>query len=94
VIHPIPTYDNLTALALVIERMTQLGLYLMYDMRWSYTNLTAVAEEVARTKNATNLLLWYTADEPDGWGDARNATQHAYDTIYAGDGVRASVPHH
>ncbi|KAF7798797.1 hypothetical protein EIP86_010022 [Pleurotus ostreatoroseus] len=33
-IHPIPTFDNLTALEEVIDRMEELGLYLMYDMRW------------------------------------------------------------
>lgn len=34
VIHPIPTFDNLTALAQVIQRMEEVGIYLMYDMRW------------------------------------------------------------
>lgn len=33
-VHPIPTFDNLTALDAVVERMQELGLYLMYDMRW------------------------------------------------------------
>ena len=33
-IHPIPAYDNLTALADVIQRMEEVGIYLMYDMRW------------------------------------------------------------
>lgn len=33
-IHPIPTFDNLTALAEVIQRMEEVGIYLMYDMRW------------------------------------------------------------
>jgi hypothetical protein len=59
VVHPIPTFDNLTALALVLDRMEQLGLWLMYDMRWSYTNLTVVEEEVLRIQNRTNLLLWF-----------------------------------
>ena len=33
-IHPIPTFDNLTALAEVVQRMEEVGIYLMYDMRW------------------------------------------------------------
>jgi hypothetical protein len=59
VVHPIPTFDNLTALALVLDRMEELGLWLMYDMRWTYMNLTAVEQEVLRIQNRTNLLLWF-----------------------------------
>ncbi len=33
-VHPIPTFDNLTALEEVLDRMEEQGLYLMYDMRW------------------------------------------------------------
>ena len=33
-----------------------------------------------------NLLLWYTADEPDGWGDPLNATTTAYNLITSLDG--------
>ncbi|THH33377.1 hypothetical protein EUX98_g816 [Antrodiella citrinella] len=86
IVHPIPTFDNLTALDLVIDRMQELGLYLMYDMRWTYLNTSAVTEEVNRIKNRPNLLLWYTADEPDGNVDPRNGTSLAYETIYALDG--------
>ncbi|KAH9886700.1 hypothetical protein C8Q73DRAFT_714979 [Cubamyces lactineus] len=86
VIHPIPTFDNLTALELVIERMEQVGIYLMYDMRWTYMNSTAVTEEVNRVKNSPALLLWYTGDEPDGTSDPLNATSTAYDLIYSLDG--------
>lgn len=32
-VHPIPTFDNLTALSEVLDRMEAVGLYLMYDMR-------------------------------------------------------------
>ncbi|TCD66256.1 hypothetical protein EIP91_001619 [Steccherinum ochraceum] len=86
IVHPIPTFDNLTALDLVIDRMEELGLYLMYDMRWTYLNTTGVTEEVNRIKNRPNLLLWYTADEPDGWVDPQNGTAIAYDTINSLDG--------
>ncbi|RPD63424.1 hypothetical protein L227DRAFT_561556 [Lentinus tigrinus ALCF2SS1-6] len=86
VIHPIPTFDNLTALAEVIQRMEEVGIYLMYDMRWTYMNNTAVTEEVNRVKNSPALLLWYTGDEPDGTSDPLNATTTAYDLIYSLDG--------
>lgn len=85
IVHPVPTFDNLTALDAVLDRMQELGLYLMYDFRWDYTNLTAVNEQVDRIKSRPNLLLWYTADEPDGWGDALNATTLAYNAIYKKD---------
>ncbi|KAI0341174.1 hypothetical protein BDW22DRAFT_1359406 [Trametopsis cervina] len=86
VVHPVPTFDNLTALDAVLDRMQELGLYLMYDMRWTYMNSTAVTEEVNRIKNRPNLLLWYTGDEPDGTSDPLNATSQSYDLIYSLDG--------
>ncbi|GBE86870.1 hypothetical protein SCP_1001120 [Sparassis crispa] len=86
VIHPIPPYDNITQLFEVIERMEQVGLHLMYDMRLTYMNTTAVTEEVNRVKNSPALLLWYTGDEPDGTSDPLNATSIAYDLIYELDG--------
>lgn len=32
--HPVPTFDNLTALGEVLDYMEESGLLLMYDMRW------------------------------------------------------------
>jgi hypothetical protein len=32
-IHPIPSFDNLTALDDVLDEMERVGMYLMYDMR-------------------------------------------------------------
>ena len=32
-IHPIPSYDDPAALSAVIDRMEQVGIHLMYDMR-------------------------------------------------------------
>lgn len=49
-------------------------------------NSTAVTEQVNLIKSRPNLLLWYTADEPDGTSDPLNATQTAYDLIYSLDG--------
>ncbi|EGN94785.1 hypothetical protein SERLA73DRAFT_62021 [Serpula lacrymans var. lacrymans S7.3] len=86
VIHPVPTFDNMTAFEEVLDRMQEVGMYLMYDMRFTYMNLTSVTEQVNSIKNRPNLLLWYTADEPDGTSDPLNATSNAYDLIYSLDG--------
>lgn len=32
-VHPVPSFDNLTALDMVLDKMQEAGLYLMYDMR-------------------------------------------------------------
>ncbi|KAG9089774.1 hypothetical protein FRC06_001395 [Ceratobasidium sp. 370] len=80
-VHPVPTFDNATALELVLDRMEELGL-------WSYKNLTAVRAEVEAVKKRKNLLAWYTADEPDGWEDALDAPQKAADIINELDGYR------
>jgi len=32
-VHPIPSYDNLTVFDLMVDKMEELGLWLMYDMR-------------------------------------------------------------
>ncbi|KAF9228162.1 hypothetical protein BS17DRAFT_725128 [Gyrodon lividus] len=86
IIHPVPIFNNLTALNMVIDRMQEVGLYLMYDMRFTYMNSTSVTEQVNSIKNRPNLLLWYTGDEPDGTSDPLNATTIAYDLIYHLDG--------
>ncbi|KAG9127924.1 hypothetical protein FRC07_007575 [Ceratobasidium sp. 392] len=85
-VHPVPTFDNATALELVLDRMEELGLWLIYDMRWSYKNLTAVRAEVEAVKKRKNLLAWYTADEPDGQEDALDAPRKAADLINEIDG--------
>jgi hypothetical protein len=33
-VHPIPSFDNLTAFDLMVDKMEELGLWFMYDMRW------------------------------------------------------------
>jgi hypothetical protein len=85
-IHPIPPFPDLAQLNTVLDHMQSLGLYLMYDMRWTYSNSTAVAAEVDAVKSRPNLLLWYTADEPDGTSDPLNATATAYNAISQNDG--------
>ncbi|KAG6334446.1 hypothetical protein ID866_4647 [Astraeus odoratus] len=86
IIHPVPTFSNMTLFEQVADKMQEVGLYLMYDMRWTYMNSTSVTEQVNMLKDRPNLLLWYTGDEPDGTSDPLNATQIAYDLIYSLDG--------
>ena len=85
-IHPVPTFSNMTLFGQVVDRMQEVGMYLMYDMRWTYMNSTSVTEQVNALKNRPNLLLWYTGDEPDGTSDPLDATTKAYDLIYSLDG--------
>ncbi|KAH8829330.1 hypothetical protein DL96DRAFT_1597687 [Flagelloscypha sp. PMI_526] len=67
-IHPVPTFSNISTLLEVIDIMEEQGLYLMYDMRWTYKNLTAVEGEVNRIKSYKNLLLCKGYNrELDGW---------------------------
>ncbi|KAK0216327.1 hypothetical protein IW262DRAFT_1399608 [Armillaria fumosa] len=86
IIHPVPTFSNLTALDEVLDEMERVGLYLMYDMRATYMNSTSVTEQVNRIKSRSNLLLWYTADEPDGTSDPLNATLLSSNLITSLDG--------
>ncbi|KAJ6590961.1 hypothetical protein DFH09DRAFT_1419580 [Mycena vulgaris] len=86
IVHPVPTFGNLDALGRVLDRMEELGLYLVYDMRHTYADSEALAAEVNLIKHRPNLLLWYTADEPDGTSEPLDATRVAYDAIYALDG--------
>ncbi|PBK85663.1 hypothetical protein ARMGADRAFT_1169415 [Armillaria gallica] len=86
IIHPVPTFSNLTALDEVLDEMERVGLYLMYDMRATYMNSTSVTEQVNRIKSRSNLLLWYTADEPDGTSDPLDATLLSSNLITSLDG--------
>ncbi|KAJ7764560.1 hypothetical protein DFH07DRAFT_811639 [Mycena maculata] len=86
IVHPVPTFGDLAALGRVLDRMEELGLYFVYDMRHTYQNAEALAAEVKMIKHRPNLLLWYTADEPDGTSEPLDATRRAYDAIYALDG--------
>ncbi|KAJ7672563.1 hypothetical protein DFH06DRAFT_1176750 [Mycena polygramma] len=86
IVHPVPTFGDLAALERVLNRMEELGLLFVYDMRHTYRDLAALTAEVSMIKHRPNLLLWYTADEPDGTSDPLDAPRRAYDTIYALDG--------
>lgn len=78
------------------DRMDQLNLFNLYDMRFAFQNETRIKEQVALWKNRTTLLSWYTADEPDGsfhptrpklvltelgWEYNLNSTKLAYDQL-------------
>ncbi|PBK69336.1 hypothetical protein ARMSODRAFT_956903 [Armillaria solidipes] len=96
IIHPVPTFSNLTALDEVLDEMERVGLYLMYDMRATYMNSTSVTEQVNRIKSRSNLLLWYTADEPDGTSDPLDATllsSNLITSLDGGDGREGSGYH-
>jgi hypothetical protein len=72
---------NLTALNTFLNACDQVGLWVMYDMRYTYQNLISVTAQVALLQARKSLLLWYTGDEPDGHGDPLNATSIAYALI-------------
>ena len=63
------------------DRMDELNLFNIYDMRFAFQNSTRITTQVNLWKNRTTLLMWYTADEPDGWEYALNSTKLAYDQI-------------
>ena len=46
------------------DEAEKLGLWIMFDMRWTYQNQDYVRTQVNRYKSRKNMLLWYTADEP------------------------------
>lgn len=46
------------------DEAEKLGLWIMYDMRWTYQNTGYVRSQVERCKTRSNMLLYYTADEP------------------------------
>jgi hypothetical protein len=64
------------------------GLYIQYDMRNSFLNLSSVEYQVTYLRNRSNILSWYTGDEPDGADYDLNSTQLAYDLIYQVDGYQ------
>ncbi|ORX39556.1 hypothetical protein BD324DRAFT_648197 [Kockovaella imperatae] len=69
-----------------ISTAESLGLYIQYDMRNSFKNLSSVAYQIDYLRNRSNILLWYSGDEPDGAVDPIDSTKLAYETIYTHDG--------
>ena len=67
VLHIVPAGGlgyNFTQLDEWLDEAQRVGLWLMYDMRWTYQDSSLVEWQVNRLKSRPNLLLWYTADEP------------------------------
>ena len=67
VLHIVPAGGlgyNFTQLDEWLDEAQRVGLWLMYDMRWTYQNSSLVEWQVNLLKSRPNLLLWYTADEP------------------------------
>ncbi|KAL8933448.1 MAG: hypothetical protein Q9216_006355 [Gyalolechia sp. 2 TL-2023] len=63
------------------DEAEQLGLWIMFDMRWTYKNFKYVKTQVERYRSRKNMLLWYTADEPDGHQDSPDAPGRVYPYI-------------
>ncbi|KAF5874220.1 putative glycoside hydrolase subgroup catalytic core protein [Botrytis fragariae] len=63
------------------DKLDELNLFNLYDMRFAFQNSTRISEQVALWQNRTTLLSWYTADEPDGWAYPLNSTQLAYSQL-------------
>ena len=67
VLHIVPAGGlgyNFTQLDEWLDEAQRVGLWIMYDMRWTYQNSSLVKWQINRLKARPNLLLWYTADEP------------------------------
>ncbi|KAL9600420.1 MAG: hypothetical protein Q9219_003173 [cf. Caloplaca sp. 3 TL-2023] len=85
VLHVVPGGDgigyDLRELDKWFDEAEQLGLWIMFDMRWTYQNTNYVRIQVERYKTRKNMLLWYTADEPDGHEDPPDAPSKSYSFI-------------
>lgn len=52
----------------------------------TYKDPTQLLTQITTIRSLSSLLLWYTADEPDGNNDPTNSTKIAYDLINTQDG--------
>lgn len=57
-------------LAKFLDKCDERGLWVMFDMRWTYLNLTSVEEQVKMINSRKSMLLWYTGDEPGTFPDS------------------------
>ncbi|KAL8772271.1 MAG: hypothetical protein Q9209_002483 [Squamulea sp. 1 TL-2023] len=68
ILHIIPGGEgigyDLNQLDAWFDEAEKLGLWIMYDMRWTYRNSGYVKTQVERYRTRRNMLLYYTADEP------------------------------
>ncbi|KAK5712957.1 hypothetical protein LTR17_017797 [Elasticomyces elasticus] len=71
-------------LGYLFDWMDETDLWYQYDMRGTFSNglnVSQLTEQIPLVKDRSNLLSWYTADEPDGWQYALNQTRIAYDIL-------------
>ncbi|KAK4959093.1 hypothetical protein LTR10_003892 [Elasticomyces elasticus] len=71
-------------LGYLFDWMDETNLWYQYDMRGTFDNglnVSQLTEQIPLVKDRSNLLSWYTADEPDGWQYALNQTRIAYDIL-------------
>ncbi|KAK1574442.1 uncharacterized protein LY79DRAFT_366486 [Colletotrichum navitas] len=68
-----------------LQRADELGLYLRYDVLWTWPNLTNMIDQVTRLRTHPSILLWYQSDEADGKANPANSTGLAYEHIKAID---------
>lgn len=96
-VHPIPSEgpansswgddpNSLQHFLAFMDACQEVGLWVMYDMRHTYSSPEDLAIHIKTFRSHPALLLWYTADEPDGHNDPTNATLLAYKTIQEIDG--------
>jgi hypothetical protein len=79
VVHPIAALPD-TGPA-IWDYLDELNLLFQYDMRGYYQNISSLVDQIHSIKDHSALLLYYTADEPDGAQDPLNGTKIAYDAI-------------
>lgn len=72
------SYDSLNQ---YWDRMDEANLFNIYNLQFAWQNATRITTQVEMFKNRSTLLMYYTADEPDGWSYPLNSTKLAYDLI-------------
>ena len=88
-INPVCSFND-GELDYLFDWMDELNLWYQYDMRGIFEtspglNLTQLETAYPPVKDRSNLLTWYTADEPDGWQYNLSQTKIAYDFLKSVD---------
>ncbi|KAH9474610.1 hypothetical protein JR316_0013073 [Psilocybe cubensis] len=81
VVHPVPPFGDQAVFEAMLDYLDDIGLYLIVHVHSSYRDLEEVAREVKAIRHRKSLLLWYTADEPDGHGHPFDAARKAYEVV-------------
>ncbi|KAJ3287777.1 hypothetical protein HDU79_005414 [Rhizoclosmatium sp. JEL0117] len=84
-IHPVPPFElsetPYNLINSVFDEAASKNLFMQYDMRHSFTDSSAVTDQVLRFREKKSLAFWYTADEPDGTSIDWRLVQNASDII-------------